>query len=369
MGDGYTTTGYNNGNWDTAYGWGNHASVGYITSFTNTNEFVSGATFNSSNGIVTFTRNNGGDTFTVDIDGRFSLSAHNHDGDYIQDGGSSAIGDINTIGTESIKHRWNTSTVGRPASSQSNEYGTVTTLTYDSLWATQIAWDIHDSNLYGRTLDVTNNTGTWSKFFTDSNFTDNSNNWNTAYGWGDHAQRRVYLTSADGGHAADTEKLLDGLDSTQFLRSDASDTHTATLTVNGQFIFNSSTNSSYREGIRLNVSTSGWGGGVFGGVRDSISGITDAWWVARNPSKDFVISYGTSANSGGLYLPHNSSALEYKNNRIWNESDFANNSGNWNTAYGWGNHASGGYLTSYNNEFVTGATFNSGNGIVTFRCY
>ena len=72
-----------------------------------------------------------------------AASSHNHDGDYIQDGGTTAIGDINTIGTESIKHRWNNTTVGRPAEPQANEYGTITTLTYDTSYATQLAWDIH----------------------------------------------------------------------------------------------------------------------------------------------------------------------------------------------------------------------------------
>ena len=176
--------------------------MGYLTSYNN--EYTTGVTFNSVDGVLTFTRNDG-DTFNVDIDGRFSLSAHNHDGDYIRDGGSTAIGDINTIGTESIKHRWNNTTIGRPASSQSNEYGTVTTLTYDGLWATQIAWDIHDSNLYGRTLDVTNNTGTWSKFFTDSNFTDNSSNWNTAFGWGNHASAGY---QAGGNYFTDGDTVL-----------------------------------------------------------------------------------------------------------------------------------------------------------------
>ncbi len=186
----------------------------------------------------------------------------------------------------------------------------------------------------------------------------NNTNWNTAYGWGDHALAG-YTGDQDlsgylpiGGKAADSN-LLDGIDSTQFLRSDTSDTHTSTLTVNGQFIFNSSLNSSYREGIRLNVSTGGWGGAVFGGVRDSIDGITDAWWVSRNPSKDFVISYGTSANSGGLYLPYNSTALTYKNNRIWNAADFANNSTNWNTSYGWGNHAGLYSLLNHTHTFAS----------------
>jgi hypothetical protein len=98
------------------------------------------------------------------------VGAHNHDGDYIQDGGTTAIGNINTIGTESIKHRWNSATTGRPASSQTNEYGTVTTLTYDSSYATQLAWDIDQGNLYGRTLTLADDSGTWVKFAKDGDY-------------------------------------------------------------------------------------------------------------------------------------------------------------------------------------------------------
>ena len=98
------------------------------------------------------------------------VGTHNHNGDYIQDGGTTAIANINTIGTESIKHRWNSSTTGRPASSQANEYGTVTTLTYDSSYATQLAWDIHAGNLYGRTLDIGEDTGAWVKFAKDGDY-------------------------------------------------------------------------------------------------------------------------------------------------------------------------------------------------------
>lgn len=98
------------------------------------------------------------------------VGTHNHDGDYIQDGGTTAIGNMNTIGTESIKHRWNSATTGRPASSQANEYGTVTTLTYDSTYATQLAWDIAQDNLYGRTLTLADDSGTWVKFAKDGDY-------------------------------------------------------------------------------------------------------------------------------------------------------------------------------------------------------
>ena len=111
-----------------------------------------------------------GDAFILNKPSTFPPSSHNHDGDYIQDGGTTAISNINTIGTESIKHRWNNVTTGRPASSQANEYGTVTTLTYDSSYATQLAWDIHAGNLYGRTLNLGDDTGTWVKFAKDGDY-------------------------------------------------------------------------------------------------------------------------------------------------------------------------------------------------------
>ena len=49
------------------------SSLGFITGYTDTNTFTTGATFNTSNGVVTFTKNDGG-TYTVDIDGRFLTS-------------------------------------------------------------------------------------------------------------------------------------------------------------------------------------------------------------------------------------------------------------------------------------------------------
>ena len=57
-----TASGYNDGNWNTAYGWGDHSQEGYLTSYND--EYTTGATF--SGGVITFTRNDG-DQYTVDI--------------------------------------------------------------------------------------------------------------------------------------------------------------------------------------------------------------------------------------------------------------------------------------------------------------
>lgn len=91
-----TITTTNISNWNTAYGWGDHAAEGYLTSFTESdptvpshvkaitttnianwndayNDQITGATFNTSTGVITLSQQDGG-TITVDIDGRFLTS-------------------------------------------------------------------------------------------------------------------------------------------------------------------------------------------------------------------------------------------------------------------------------------------------------
>jgi hypothetical protein len=48
---------------------------------------------------------------------------------------------------------------------------------------------------------------------------------------------------------------------------------------------------------------------------------------------------------GNFYFNKN---LHVLGDRVWHAGDFANNSANWNTAFGWGNHASAGYYSASN---------------------
>ena len=76
---------------------------------------------------------------------------------------------INTIAVTSGKYRWNSSTTGRPADTQANEYGTLLHLNYDGDIATQLAYDIAESNLYIRHLTTSTDTGsTWKRVVTSS---------------------------------------------------------------------------------------------------------------------------------------------------------------------------------------------------------
>ena len=88
--------------------------------------------------------------------------------DFIQDFGTSATSDINTIGNASGKYRWNNTTTGRPASSQANEYGTLLNLHYSGNETTQIAHDIAQANLWIRSLNTESDTGTAWKQIADT---------------------------------------------------------------------------------------------------------------------------------------------------------------------------------------------------------
>ena len=118
------TTGGNSTQWDEAYGWGNHNTVGYLRA---------AAT------------------------------------DFILDDGTTAISSLDSVSAASSKYRWNVNTAGRPAVSQANEYGTALNLNYDGTYSTQWAHDIQENNLWIRTLNTSTNTGVaWKRVVTTS---------------------------------------------------------------------------------------------------------------------------------------------------------------------------------------------------------
>jgi hypothetical protein len=173
-------------------------------------------------------------------------------------------------------------------------------------------------------------------------FTDNSDNWDVAYEWGNHADGG-YLTSVPS--AISVTSVAIGSTVTLSESSDRVDL------------------------LYINSGTSGWGGLQIG-----------------NTSNEFIFSLMGNGNNGGIYDDQNGDWIIY-----WSENAEVNfyynntkkfettstgvtvsgeiittggNSTNWQTAYGWGNHASAGYLTS-SGDTMTGTLTASGgiNGL------
>lgn len=136
----------------------------------------------------------------------------------------------------------------------------------------------------------------------------NSSQWNTAYGWGDHASAG-YITSADGGNAA----TLDGLDSTQFLRSDTTDIFTG-----GLIEFNNTSDAK----LRLQVpsgDTSDWNYIEFKGANGTRDGYVG---TNQNGTMQFV-------QDGGSYLQLSGTAgtANISGNTIWTAGNDGSGSG------------------------------------------
>ena len=127
-------------------------------------------------------------------------------------------------------------------------------------------------------------------------FTDNSSNWNTAYGWGNHASAG-YITSADGGNAS----TLDGIDSSQFQRNDTGTLPLArmntVLPTSGNYVWNNATTAgNYNTGVQTAFVSSSQGFPEYGGVLHvGARGGTDA-------GGDFQIFCGHGSGNGGNQL-------------------------------------------------------------------
>lgn len=66
-----------------SYGAGGVVTISSTDTNTDTNNYITGLAFNTANGVLTATRQGLGD-LTVDLDGRYASSSHNHDSRYIR---------------------------------------------------------------------------------------------------------------------------------------------------------------------------------------------------------------------------------------------------------------------------------------------
>lgn len=175
-------------------------------------------------------------------------------------------------------------------------------------------------------------------------FTNNSTNWNTAYGWGNHASAG-YLTSYTDTNT--TYSIQDGeLSQNNFTNAD----HTK---LNG--IATGANNYSHPSAHAISFVT---------GLQTALDGKVDDSQVLTNvPSGALFTDTTYSVGNGGLTQQNFTNADHTKLNGIATGANnytlpFTNNSTNWNTAYGWGNHATAGYTNNVGD--ITGVTVGTG---------
>ncbi len=183
----------------------------------------------------------------------------------------------------------------------------------------------------------------------DTSIVDNSTNWNTAYGWGDHAGLYALLAHNHSGVyqpvGSYQATLVSGsniktINSTSLLGS-------GDITISATMVYPAagiplSTGAAWGSSITNNSANwdtaYGWGNHASAGYQAMLVNQTNIKSVNGNSllgSGDLTITSMVYPGAG----------IAISTGSAWGSS-IADNSTNWNTAYGWGNHASGGYLTS-----------------------
>ena len=216
------------------------------------------------------------------------------------------------------------------------------------------------------------NKGTWKKYWHGGDFTStNISNWNTAYGWGNHASAG-YVTS-----------VTDALGYTPYQEGTALSASTidAGSTVKVQAGHNDArmviaynhggdSNSEYSGNLVMWTSEPGIsypGSGIGGNVHES-----GHYYGKRNTNIPYGVALRFNVTSGRAEFLTTSSTnnssfrvgwyMDSNGNTVQQGSITASgyNKSNWDTAYGWGNHSSAGYLTSVPNlaaSKITSGTF------------
>lgn len=159
-------------------------------------------------------------------------------------------------------------------------------------------------------------------------------NWDTAYGWGNHASAGYLTTESDPVFSASTAFGIDSTDVTNW-------------------------DTAY-----------GWGDHAAAGYlteeTDPLFVISEAYTITSTDTGNWNTAYGWGNHASAGYLTTESDP-------VFSASDAAGITStditNWDTAYGWGNHASAGYLTTAVESIATGGdnniVFSASTGAVT----
>jgi hypothetical protein len=151
-------------------------------------------------------------------------------------------------------------------------------------------------------------------------FTDNSTNWNTAYSWGDHAAAG-YITSATGFLPLTGGTLTGALEITG-----NGDLLNLRAPVNGNIV---------RMTFSSNVPDTQVGHIEYTHGNTASYGSGEAFYIGGTESTTTILADGKLMFKEGIYLkPATGTGAGTRKDL------------NWDTAYGWGNHASAGYLPS-----------------------
>ena len=380
-----TATGGNSTNWNTAYGWGNHASAGYITDG-NTNWNNSYGFITASDSSITNKLPKAGGTMT----------------------GTLALNNADSLSFESGKH-WITYNdgegnfnirVGHKSDSTTNEVSTESGYVFHDEWSQSSGW--REFNISASSIADGADVGAWRRqMYYDSNSVylayqgsnklntssggisvngtvtatgGNSGNWNTAYGWGNHASASYATESYVGTQISNlVDSSPSALNTLNELAAALGDDANFSTTVNANIATKLPKAGGTMTGLLeiakstsigdptldLHNTTNGYGVNIRMTDVSDQSGQFGYITYYHQDSK----SYGSGA-SITLRSTEATTTILADGKLMYGEGIYSKpatgtgagtrKDANWDTAYGWGNHASAGYQTSaFNGGTIT----------------
>jgi hypothetical protein len=352
----YDTLVAQSGNWNTAYGWGDHSTAGYLTEI---NIPESG---NWNTAYDTLVEQSG------NWNTAYGWGDHSIVG-YLTEISIPESGNWNTAYDTLVEQsgNWNTaygwgdhSVEGYLTTISIPESGNWNTA-YDTLvqqsgnWNTAYSWGDHSVEGYLTTINIPES-GNWNTAY--DTLVAQSGNWNTAYSWGDHSVEG-YLTSfteVNDLSAAVTWVTVPDL----YISESSVVQHSGAMRITESQIVDLQTYLTAHPSITNNGSSNSNTGNTFiqNITLDSNGHITNLSVGVSTVGEDAEgiasILEDTTPQLGGQ-LDANGYTIDMGNNIItdakvgqWDTSysTLVAQSGNWNTAYSWGDHSTEGYLTT-----------------------
>ena len=315
-------------NWDTAYGWGDHGAAGYLTSSSTQSKYIRSDADDTASGIITLTKN----TASNIVNNAFSHAR-------------TIIGGIHFANGAGTNNNGKQAAITFQGSSASEAQAGIYVHNNNSQ-GTHMLFATTDSYATGPQAGITllnNGNVTIRGTITASGY--NKTNWDTAYGWGNHASAG-YITSFD------ITTQTDG----KYLRSNAADTATHRIVFSGCQTNNHDTI----------ATASGSQGSIE--IFNTASG-NDAF-MAFHAGGDYALYFGLDADTnklavGGWSMGASKYAIYHEGNKP-SLADLGY-SGATNANYITNNNQltnGAGYLTY--NIGTTKLSFNSGSGGATF---